>query len=86
MTAWKDIAYVYDKEGSIVLPEGAPFDGNPVLIKTGTGVVEAWWDKGSWTEETPDHPREYDGWCWVCYDDQFQEDLDSAKSWMPIPQ
>ena len=86
MTAWKAVEYTLDERGSIVLPEGAPFDGKAVLIKTNTGVVEAWWHEGGWTDATPDHPAEYDGWYWVCYDDQFQVELDEAEAWMPIPE
>jgi hypothetical protein len=85
MTAWKNVEYDFAKNGDIELPEGAPFDGKPVLIKTNTGVVEAWWCVGEWSVETPVSPREYEGWFWVCYDDQFQVELDEAKAWMPIP-
>lgn len=85
MTAWKKIEYDFAKNGDIELPGGAPFDGNAVLIKTGTGVVEAWWFEGGWSDDTPDHPREYDGFYWVCYDGHFHVELDEAKAWMPIP-
>jgi hypothetical protein len=85
MTNWKKVKYDFAKNGDIELPEGAPFDGKPVLIKTNTGIVEAWWYLGGWSEATPDHPTEYDGWYWVCYDDQFHVELDDAKGWMPIP-
>jgi hypothetical protein len=85
MTTWLKIEYDLDAAGSILFSEGAPFDGKAVLIKTTTGVVEAWWYGGGWSEATPDHPAEYDGWYWVCYDDQFRAELDDAKAWMPIP-
>lgn len=85
MTAWQPIQYDHDSKGSIILPAGSPFDGKPVLIRTNTGIVEAWWCVGEWSDETPDHPREYDGWYWVCSDDEFHVELDDAKAWMPIP-
>lgn len=71
MSAWLPIEYDLADDGSIQLPDGSPFDGTAVLIKTTTGVVEAWW----YAE---------DGY-WVCYDDQFSAELDDAKFWMPIP-
>ena len=81
---WKPIQYTYGLNGDIILPYEAPFDGNPVLIKTNTGIVEAWWDMG---EVKTDHEGTDNstGWCWVCYDDKFEEDFDSVKYWMPLP-
>ena len=77
------IKYDHDK-GNIILPNGPPFDGNPVLIRTNTGIVEAWWDMG---EVRTDHEGvdNSTGWCWVCYDDKFQEYLDDATHWCPLP-
>ena len=67
------------------LPDIAPFDGKPVLIKTDTGIVEAWWFKGeygtpTYEGETNDEPAE-----WVCYDDKFQVEFNNVIEWMPIP-
>ena len=82
---WLPIEYEHDDKGTILLPQGAPFDGKPVLIRTTTGVVEAWWDHGSWSDDTPVATAEFSGFCWVCYNDAFQVYLDDAKAWMPIP-
>ncbi len=79
---WKELTYGYDSTG-IVLPVGAPFDGNPVLVKTHIGVVEAWWEQGRLTETQ--EGTEADGFCWVCYDDAFQLELDEVRWWMPLP-
>lgn len=79
----KKVSYTCHPEGRIDLGTEAPFDGNPVLIRTKIGWVEAWWDKGR--IETYHEGEEYEGWCWVCYDDQFQCELDDAIEWMPIP-
>lgn len=79
------IEYGYDEKGNIVLPNGPPFDGEPVIIKAAGGYVEAWWNNGNWSEETPNGPAEYDGFLWVCYDDAFQLELDEPTHWMPIP-
>ena len=77
------VKYYYDATGKITLPSGPPFDGEPVLIKTRIGWVEAWWCAGTRTETL--EGVEYDGFCWVCYDDLFQCELDDALYWMPIP-
>lgn len=78
------ITYFQDGSGNINLPNEPPFDGNPVLIKTSTGIVEAWWCK---EERHPLHedPDNVEGFCWVCYDDQFELELDDAKFWMTLP-
>ena len=78
------IIYSSDGRGNIKLPDGPPFDGNPVLIKTNTGIVEAWWCKA---ERAPllEDPDNIEGFYWVCYDDAFQLELDDAKFWMTLP-
>ena len=86
MTEWKPIEYQHDGKGNIVLPAIAPFDGAPVLIKAAGGVVEAWWDNGKWSEDTPNAPAEYNGFVWVCYDDAFALDLDEPTHWQPLPE
>lgn len=79
------IEYEYDRDtGNIVLPQGAPFDGSPVLIKLAAGWCEAWWVQGE-TTETQDG-KEYDGFHWVCMDDQFQAELDEAEFWTALPE
>lgn len=79
---WKELTYGYDSVG-IVLPKGSPFDGKPVLVKTHIGVVEAWWDHGRLYQTQ--EGTEADGFCWVCYDDAFQLELDDVQWWMPLP-
>ena len=77
------ITYDIDSKGNIVLPEGAPFDAAPVLIKLSSGWCEAWWDSGRKIEMQ--EGTEYDGFCWVCMDDEFQAELDDAKFWCALP-
>ncbi len=77
------INYDYDSKGNICLPDGAPFDGNPVLIKIAEGWCEAWWDRGRKIDTLEGTDTE--GFCWVCLDDKFQADLDDAKYWMNLP-
>lgn len=60
-----------DSKGNLILPAGKPFDGNPILAKTNTGFVEAWFCK--------------DNWQWVCYDDQFQLEFDDVIAWFELP-
>jgi hypothetical protein len=74
----RTVAYDYDAKGNIVLPEGAPFDGNPVLVRFAAGWCEARWE--SYDKDADD------GFCWVCLDDSApQQELDDAKEWMPLP-
>lgn len=81
----RPITYSYDDKGSIVLPEGPPFDGNDVLIELAKGWVQARWEPES-TYETADG-KETVGFCWVCLDDSYgQEELDDAKRWMSLPE
>lgn len=47
-----------------------------LLLSRIHGVVEAWYSPGYWSEETPDHPREYSGPAWVCGDDAFQIEIE----------
>jgi hypothetical protein len=83
--SWNDVSYGYDEtRHKILLPHGAPFDGREYLLKTKTGVVSGHWDMGGWTEDTPISPAEYEGWCWVCLDDQFQLELDDVTQWMEM--
>ncbi len=79
-----DYAPEEDARGTIVLPDCAPFDGKPVLVRTSVGIVEAWWQK--WTSTpTLENQEDGDGWYWVCYDDAFQLDMDDVLEWMPVP-
>jgi len=78
------IQYAYNKAGSIVLPPGAPFDGKEMLIELAEGWVQARWADTE-VQQTQDGPEHY-GFCWVCLDDSYgQQELDSAKRWMPLP-
>ena len=79
-------SYYYDtNRGRIEYDSSiSPFDGKPVLIKTNTGIVEAWWDEGRTVPGGPWGPDEYEGWQWVCYDDQFQIEFDDVLAWASI--
>jgi len=84
LTTPRKIEYDYDeKDHRIVLPQGAPFDGKPVLIKIANGWCEAWWQEALVTH-TPDGP-EHEGFHWVCMDSDFDADLDEATYWLPLP-
>lgn len=76
----------------------APTDGKSVLLLTGChGWVEAWFSPGSWSDDTPIAPAEYEGAAWVCADDAFQIEVEegvlpdggdhhgTALGWLPIP-
>lgn len=71
----------------------APRDGSNILLLTNTGVVSAWYKPGSWSDDTPISPREYDGPVWICYDDAFQIEIEELpdgehapeiKGWLPL--
>jgi len=80
----RKIEYDIDqKNHRILLPQGAPFDGKPVLIKVASGWCEAWWLQESITQTA--EGSEADGFYWVCMDDDFHADLDEAKYWLPLP-
>lgn len=81
------IEYDYDeKTNRIVLPEGPPFDGKPVLIRLAAGWCEAWWDNEIIKSTTPDtYGDVISGWSWVCMDDDFQAELDEAIEWTELP-
>lgn len=78
-TGPRPIQYAYGRGGRISLPQGAPFDGDPVLIRLAQGWVEAWWAPAEGSGE------DAAGFCWVALDDRFEADLDEAKEWMPLP-
>ena len=78
------VEYDHVAKGNIVLPNGAPFDGKPVLIRLASGWCEAWWDEGRMVQHQ--EGAEAEGFQWVCLDDTFQEELDSAKDWLPLPE
>lgn len=88
MTAenWKRIEYDFEfMTGDIVLPEGAPFDGEHVLILLGAGIVEARW-MGWEPSPTLEDPNDGNGYCWVCLDDSApQAELDDPTHWMTLP-
>lgn len=79
------LTYDHDEKGNIVLPNKAPFDGKPVLVRLAAGWCEAWW-----CEEPPSssYPGEVNEgtFCWICLDDQFQAELDDVKDWLPLPE
>lgn len=77
------IEYEVDAKGSIQLPSGAPFDGNPVLIKLAAGWCEAYWE-GARVGQNQDGTT-YDGFCWVYMDGEGMADLDDVKLWASLP-
>jgi len=73
----------------------APRDGTSILLFIkGHYVCEGWFSSGSWSDETPESPREYDGSTWVCCDDAMQFEVEETEEgfwdipvthWMPLP-
>jgi hypothetical protein len=80
----RPVTYDFDEKGNIVLPDGAPFNGEPVLVKLATGWCEAWWEDGKKIETQ--EGADFDGFQWVCMDADFTAELDDAKFWTALPQ
>ena len=84
MSEWKTLIYsTYN--GNVSLGSDPPFDGEPVLIRTNTGIVEAWWMNWE-SHPTLEDTQDGEGWLWICYDNQFTCDLDDVTHWMPLPE
>lgn len=75
--------------------KSAPQDGTEILILAHGMAIQARFEPGRWTEETPLAPREYDGPVWCGFDDQVtfeieEFDLDEhhhgpVTHWQPLP-
>ena len=81
-TAWRDV-------------KDAPQDGTNILLKHRVhGVIEGWFLKGEWTDDTPISPREYTGDMWILGDDLSQDEVEfgpdgeilagSVEGWLPL--
>lgn len=73
----------------------APQDGTNILLKHRVhGVIEGWFSKGEWTDDTPISPREYTGDMWILGDDLSQDEVEfgpdreilagSVEGWLPL--
>lgn len=51
-----------------------------LLLHRSHGVIEGRFSKGEWSDDTPDHPREYSGSAWICGDDAFQEEVEEIPA------
>ncbi len=54
----------------------APQDGSEILLLAHGMVIQARFSPGRWSDETPDHPREYDGPVWCAFDDAIQFEIE----------
>jgi hypothetical protein len=75
----------------------APLDESDILIRVYGMVVQARYSPGIWSNDTPNHAREYSGAVWVCFDDAFQLDIEEISDdtsqwdhgpvthWQPLP-
>ena len=55
-------------------------DGRDLVLLAYGMEVEARYSGGSWSEDTPINPAEYDGAVWVCFDDKFQIEIEEITS------
>ena len=75
--------------------ETAPKDGTSILIYTQGMVIEARYCTGSWSEDTPISPAEYDGAVWCAFDDALAFEIEETPHgdfcgevthWQPLPE
>jgi hypothetical protein len=68
------------------LMRDAPRDGRQIIVLHAVhGVIEARFSAGSWSEDTPVSPREYDGAVWVLGDDVAQAEVEEMGANAPEP-
>jgi hypothetical protein len=80
------IDFDIDEKGTVHPREGAPFDGEPVLIKLAAGWCEARWDNDIVKSTVPDSYGEVlSGFDWVCMDGDFEAEWDEPTYWAPLP-
>lgn len=64
-------------------------DGSDVVLLAHDMEVQARYSPGEWSEDTPVSPREYSGAVWVCFDDQFQFEIEeishNPEEWLHGP-
>lgn len=82
---WKTVPYqVNTQNGDLIIDNHvAPFDGNPVLLNTSCGMVEA-----VWVPEERHHGMdgdEWEGFCFISIDGGLHE-LTEVGLWMPAPE
>jgi hypothetical protein len=71
--AWLDVA-------------DAPQDGTPILLNHSRhGIIQGWFSKGEWSDDTPISPREYSGDLWILGDDLYQDDVEYGEGGRVIP-
>jgi hypothetical protein len=57
--------------------KSAPRDGTEIMVwHKHHGPMKAWFSPGSWSDDTPISPAEYDGAVWVLGDDLAQEEVE----------
>jgi len=74
--------------------ETAPKDGRDILILAHGMCIQARFEPGSWSSDTPIAPAEYDGAVWCGFDDQVNFEIEETDHgdfhgrvthWMPLP-
>ena len=64
----------------------APQDGSEILLNHRThGIIQGWFSKGEWSDDTPIGPREYSGDMWILGDDLFQDEVEYGENQEVIP-
>lgn len=72
----------------------APKDGSEILILAHDMVIQARYEPGQWSEDTPINPREYSGPVWCAFDDALSFEIEECPDgdwcsevtgWLPLP-
>lgn len=54
-------------------------DGRDVILLAHDMEVQARYSPGEWSMDTPVSPSEYSGAAWVCFDDEFQFEIEEIS-------
>ena len=73
----------------------APMDGREILILANDMIIQARYEPGRWSDDTPIAPAEYDGPVWCGFDDHVNFEIEetphgnyhgAVTHWMPVPE
>lgn len=81
---WSEVKYSVAPGGAIKLPQSAPFDGKPVMIKTKDGIAKARWSDGTPVSVFGIGDIRRYGPYFICFDDLRTVELSEVEAWAPV--